>query len=79
MSADKSDWSANPSGHSGSSIAVPMLLGAGTVDGTVASRMTDFKAMDWNPSFVIGFEEPDCSTSGSAGIDVATGQSCFIQ
>jgi hypothetical protein len=30
--------------------------------------------MNWNPSYIIGFEEPDCAAgSGSAGMDVATG------
>ncbi|CAD6582580.1 MAG: hypothetical protein TREMPRED_003326 [Tremellales sp. Tagirdzhanova-0007] len=66
------DWSANPSGHSGSPVAVPMLWGAGIVDSTDAARMAEFKSMNWNPPYVIAFEEPDCSTSGSAGIDVAT-------
>ena len=54
-----------------------MLWGAGTVDNMDVSRMAEFKAMDWNPPFIIGFEEPDCSTSGSAGIDVGTGPSTF--
>ena len=58
-------------------MAVPMLWGAGTVDNMDVSRMAEFKAMDWNPPFIIGFEEPDCSTSGSAGIDVGTGPSTF--
>ncbi|WWC66085.1 uncharacterized protein I303_108707 [Kwoniella dejecticola CBS 10117] len=66
------DWSANPSGHSGTPIAVPMLWGAGTVDSTDASRLDVFKAISSTPQYIMGFEEPDCSTWGSANIDVST-------
>lgn len=72
------DWSANPSGHSGSPIAVPMLWGAGTADGTDASRMAEFKSMNWHPPFIMEFEEPDCYGSGSAGIDIGTGPSIAL-
>lgn len=67
------DWTPDPSGHWGSPVAVPMLWGAGTMDGTDASRLTEFKALSSTPSYIIGPEEPDCSTYGSAGFDVATG------
>ncbi|OCF34428.1 hypothetical protein I317_03518 [Kwoniella heveanensis CBS 569] len=66
------DWSADPSGHSGTPIAVPMLWGAGTVDSTDASRLSVFKALTSTPQYIMGFEEPDCSTEGSANIDVST-------
>ncbi|WVW87143.1 hypothetical protein I302_109200 [Kwoniella bestiolae CBS 10118] len=66
------DWSANPSGHSGTPIAVPMLWGAGTVDSTDSSRLDVFKAITSAPQYIMGFEEPDCSTWGSANIDVST-------
>ncbi|WVQ95852.1 hypothetical protein IAU59_002951 [Kwoniella sp. CBS 9459] len=66
------DWSANPSGHSGTPIAVPMLWGAGHVDGTDAERLNVFKAITSTPQYIMGFEEPDCSTEGSANIDVGT-------
>ena len=72
------DWSASPSGHSGSPLAIPMLWGAGTVDGVDAQRFEAFKAIDRAPAFVIGFEEPDCSTAGSAGMDVGTGTLLFF-
>ncbi|WWD04380.1 hypothetical protein V865_002449 [Kwoniella europaea PYCC6329] len=66
------DWSANPSGHTGTPIAVPMLWGAGTVDSTDASRLSVFEAITTAPQYIMGFEEPDCSTWGSANIDVST-------
>ncbi|WVF68302.1 hypothetical protein IAT40_003067 [Kwoniella sp. CBS 6097] len=66
------DWSSDPSGHSGTPIAVPMLWGAGTVDGTDAERLNVFKTITSTPQYVMGFEEPDCSTEGSANIDVGT-------
>ncbi|WWC92615.1 uncharacterized protein L201_007574 [Kwoniella dendrophila CBS 6074] len=66
------DWSANPSGHSGSPIAVPMLWGAGNVDGTDSTRLNVFKAITTAPQYILGFEEPDCSTWGSANVDVGT-------
>ena len=51
-----------------------MLWGAGTADGTDAERLSEFEGMNWNPPYIIGFEEPDCPAgSGSAGFDVGTG------
>ncbi|KAK8849824.1 hypothetical protein IAR55_005160 [Kwoniella newhampshirensis] len=71
------DWNAVPSGHSGKPIAVDMLWGAGSVDGTDASRLAAFKAITQTPQYIIGFEEPDCSTQGSANIDVSTAVSVW--
>ncbi|TYJ55439.1 hypothetical protein B9479_003825 [Cryptococcus floricola] len=66
------DWNAVPSGHTGSAaIGVNMLWGAGTVDDTDASRLSAFQAITDTPAYIIGFEEPDCSTDGSANIAVA--------
>ncbi|CED82060.1 Uncharacterised protein family, glycosyl hydrolase catalytic domain [Phaffia rhodozyma] len=68
------DWSANPSGHTGTPIAVNMLWGGGTVDATDASRLAAFKALTYTPKFVFGFEEPDCAAgSGSSGLSEITG------
>ncbi|WWC73899.1 uncharacterized protein I206_107871 [Kwoniella pini CBS 10737] len=64
------DWSANPSGHSGTPIAVPMLWGDGDVDAADASRLAVFKAITTAPQYIMGFEEPDCSTYGSSNIAV---------
>ncbi|EIW70737.1 hypothetical protein M231_02609 [Tremella mesenterica] len=66
------DWTPNPSGHWGSPMAVPMLWGAGTVDSTDSDRFSEFLAISSSPAYIIGFEEPDCYGSGSAGIDVST-------
>ncbi|WRT69895.1 uncharacterized protein IL334_006886 [Kwoniella shivajii] len=65
------DWSADPSGHSGTPIAVPMLWGAGTSDSTDASRLSIFEAITTAPQYIMGFEEPDCSTWGSANVAVS--------
>ncbi|WVR07899.1 hypothetical protein IAU60_004942 [Kwoniella sp. DSM 27419] len=67
------DWSADPSGHSGKPIAVPMLWGAGGVDATDASRLAVFEAITTAPEYVMAFEEPDCDTQGSANVAVAAG------
>ncbi|WVQ75762.1 hypothetical protein IAR50_005393 [Cryptococcus sp. DSM 104548] len=66
------DWNAVPSGHTGSAaIGVNMLWGAGTVDDTDASRLAAFQAITDTPQWIIGFEEPDCSTDGSSNIGVS--------
>ncbi|GFZ44057.1 hypothetical protein JCM24511_01778 [Saitozyma sp. JCM 24511] len=74
------DWTPNPTGHSGTPVGVSMIWGAGTADSTDAARLAEFEAMNWNPSYIIGFEEPDCAAgSGSAGMDVATGVALWNQ
>lgn len=50
-----------------------MLWGAGAVDSQDAQRLAAFKAITTTPRFVIGFEEPDCTTYGSADMSVAVG------
>ncbi|KAL0250524.1 hypothetical protein I308_102702 [Cryptococcus tetragattii IND107] len=68
------DWSATPSGDCGSAVTVPMLWGGGIADATDAARLVAFEALGHTPSYIIGFEEPDCAAgSGSSGLDVATG------
>ncbi|WVR06983.1 hypothetical protein IAU60_004020 [Kwoniella sp. DSM 27419] len=68
------DWSATPSGSCGDAVAVPMIWGGGSADGTDAARLEAFKDMSHVPQYIIGFEEPDCAAgSGSAGMDVQTG------
>ncbi|WVQ72418.1 hypothetical protein IAR50_001970 [Cryptococcus sp. DSM 104548] len=68
------DWSASPSGDSGSAVAIPCIWGSGSADSTDASRLSVFSAITTTPSYIIGFEEPDCTAgSGSSGFDVATG------
>ncbi len=71
------DWTPNPQGNSGSAVGVSMLWGGGTSGDPVdAIRLAEFWAMGatWLP-YVMGFEEPDCSTSGSANMDVGSGMS----
>lgn len=36
-----------------------------------AARLATFKSLTTAPAYVLGFEEPDCFTTGSAGIEVA--------
>ncbi|KAF6757144.1 glycosyl hydrolase catalytic core-domain-containing protein [Ephemerocybe angulata] len=68
------DWSPNPSKPGGGPVAVPMLWGGGTADGTDAQRLSAFRKLGGNPPYVMGFEEPDCASgSGSAGMSVDEG------
>lgn len=73
------DWSSSPSGHSGGPIAVPMIWGAGGVDQTDSARLDTFKSITTPPQYIIGYEEPDCFTPGSAGVDVGTAASLWNQ
>lgn len=67
--------SPNPS-KPGKPIGVPMLWGGGTADSTDASRLTQFKKITTPPTYVLGYEEPDCVPGqGSAGMTVAAGAS----
>lgn len=72
------DWTPNPS-QDGKPIAVSMLWGDGGLGGEQndASRLATFKAMSSAPEYILGFEEPDCSTVGSAGISVSDGASTW--
>ena len=40
-----------------------------------ATRLSAFRGISHTPPYIIGPEEPDCSTYGSAGFDVSTGES----
>ncbi|ADV21461.1 hypothetical protein I305_03533 [Cryptococcus gattii E566] len=71
------DWNASPSGSASGASAANMLWGAGTVDSTDASRLAAFKALTSTPEYIIGFEEPDCSTPGSSNIAVADAASLW--
>lgn len=52
-----------------------MLWGGGaSKDKQDASRLADFKAITTSPKYVMGFEEPDCSTEGSASMSVEDGE-----
>jgi hypothetical protein len=65
----------NPS-KPGKPIAVPMLWGVGTADSTDARRLAQFKEITTAPTYVLGYEEPDCPAgSGSAGLSVSAGVS----
>ncbi|KAF9565369.1 hypothetical protein CPC08DRAFT_187244 [Agrocybe pediades] len=67
------DWSPDPS-KPGSPIAVPMLWGDGSVDKQDAQRLVAFENLATVPTYVLGFEEPDCpSGSGSADMSVEDG------
>jgi len=51
-----------------------MLWGGGTADAQDAQRLKAFSQIPTVPTYVLGFEEPDCpSGSGSAGISVSDG------
>jgi hypothetical protein len=66
--------SPNPS-KPGEPIAVPMLWGNGTVDAQDKERLTTFEDLSTVPDYVLGFEEPDCDSSGSADMSVHDGVS----
>lgn len=71
------DWNASPSGSASGASPANMLWGAGSVDSTDASRLAAFKALTSTPEYIIGFEEPDCSTPGSSNIAVADAASLW--
>ena len=53
-----------------------MLWGDGTVDAQDAARLKAFERLSSVPSYVLGFEEPDCPPGeGSAGMSVSDGVS----
>jgi hypothetical protein len=53
-----------------------MLWGGGSSkDKQDASRLADFKAITTSPEYIMGFEEPDCSTEGSSSMSVDQGKS----
>ena len=65
--------SPNPS-KPGKPIAVPMLWGDGTVDTQDKERLTAFEHLSTVPAYVLGYEEPDCTSgSGSADMTVQDG------
>jgi hypothetical protein len=69
------DWSPAPSPPSGM-VGVPMLWGGGSSkDKQDATRLSAFKAITTSPKYIIGFEEPDCSTEGSSSMSVDKGKS----
>jgi len=69
------DWSATPPKF-GKPIPVPMLWGNGTVDMQDKERLTAFEHLSTVPAYVLGFEEPDCTSgSGSADMTVHDGVS----
>jgi hypothetical protein len=52
-----------------------MLWGGGSSnDKQDASRLADFKAITTSPKYIIGFEEPDCSTEGSSSMTIENGK-----
>jgi hypothetical protein len=64
------DWTPDPSFPSGM-VGVPMLWGDGSSsDENDAPRFSAFKSLTTSPPYIIGFEEPDCSTTGSADMTV---------
>jgi hypothetical protein len=64
------DWTPNPSPPSGM-VGVSMLWGDGSSSNeNDAPRLTAFKSLTTSPAYIIGFEEPDCSTTGSADMTV---------
>ena len=56
-----------------------MLWGGGSSkDKQDASRLAGFKAITTSPKYIIGFEEPDCSTEGSSSMSVDLGKSLAL-
>ncbi|KAF8802432.1 hypothetical protein BYT27DRAFT_7112467 [Phlegmacium glaucopus] len=67
------DWSPDPS-KPGKPIGVPMLWGGGTIDTQDKERLTAFEHLSTVPAYVLGYEEPDCTSgSGSADMTVQDG------
>lgn len=71
-----SDWTPSPTPPAGMEGA-SMLWGDGGLgdDQNDAARVAAFKALSTTPKYVIGFEEPDCSTPGSASMTVDASES----
>lgn len=68
------DWNAAPSSNDAPGlIYVPMLWGSGNLGGEQndAARVDSFRSVG-DPTYIMGFEEPDCSTPGSANMDIQT-------
>lgn len=66
------NWAPTEEGTSANGVDfVSMLWGNGHVDSTDASRLAEFEALTTTPQWIIGPEEPDCSTTGSADMSVA--------
>lgn len=69
------DWTGNPSGHSGGPVPIPMLWGNGRRGALQndAARFAQFTST-WTvsnaPQYVLGFNEPDCTSGESAGMSV---------
>ena len=51
---------------------MPTLWGNGGTGGQDEQRLQDFLSMSWNPQYVQGFYEPDCSPPMSSAIDPQT-------
>ena len=70
------DWSAQPSGHEGTPVAVPMLWGNGHRGGLQNdwNRFSQFRST-WSsgnvPPYVLGFNEPDCTSGESSALSVS--------
>ncbi|GMK58538.1 hypothetical protein CspeluHIS016_0505700 [Cutaneotrichosporon spelunceum] len=78
------DWTGVPSGHSGAPIAIPMLWGNGH-RGSVqndAARFRQFTST-WSasnpPKYVLGFNEPDCTSGESASMSVGESVTAWNQ
>lgn len=73
------DWSPNPTPPTGMDGAA-MLWGDGSLgdDQNDAARVQAFKELSSTPKYVIGFEEPDCSTPGSAAMTVDASTSLTV-
>jgi hypothetical protein len=66
------NWAPTEEGTSANGVDfVSMLWGDGHVDSTDSSRLAEFEALTTTPQWIIGPEEPDCSTTGSASMSVA--------
>lgn len=69
------DW--NPvqsSNDAPNAVYVPMLWGSGGLGGDQddSNRLAQFKTISDSPKYIMGFEEPDCNTPGSAAMSIET-------
>jgi hypothetical protein len=74
------DWTPAPSAPSGM-VGVSMLWGDGGLGNEEddSARVASFQALTTSPAYIIGFEEPDCSTTGSADMTVEAGKRLFVR
>lgn len=56
---------------------VPMLWGDGHTGDQDATRLAEFKALDYHPAYIMGFYEPDCDPPMSSAMDSSSAASLW--